>query len=240
MPRRNVSLAGKIITTDDPANTREKFARQPDGPRAIPGDVSAKNAVIRPVTVNDAEAVAAIYAPHVTEGVASFETVPPDSAEMARRIAATTETYPWLVCELPGAGVAGYVYAATFNARAAYQWSTAVTVYIDARHRRAGMGRALYTSLFATLRMLEFYNAYGGITLPNPGSVGLHEALGFRLVGIYEGVGYKFGQWWDVGWWAMPLQPKPSTGLADPLKPDAARKLPDWQEALDAGVPLLR
>lgn len=202
--------------------------------------MSATNAVIRPVEARDAAAVAAIYAPHITGGVASFELVTPDAAEMGERIAATTGTYPWLVCELPGAGVAGYVYASVHNPRAAYQWSANVTVYIDERHRRAGMGRALYTSLFALLRLQGFYNAYGGITLPNAGSVGLHEAMGFRLVGVYQEVGYKFGRWWDVGWWALPLQGTPATEPTDPLKPEAARSLPEWQAALDSGLPLLR
>ena len=200
----------------------------------------ASNAVIRPVEERDAAAVAAIYAPHVTEGVASFEIVPPDAAEMASRIAATTQTYPWLVCDLPGGGVAGYVYASVHNPRAAYQWSANVTVYIDAKYRRAGIGRALYTSLFAVLRLQGFYNAYGGITLPNAGSVGLHEAMGFRLVGTYKEVGYKFARWWDVGWWGLDLQPKPSTGLTEPLKLEVVCLSPGWQGALDAGLPLLR
>ncbi len=202
--------------------------------------MSAVNAVIRPAEERDAEAVAAIYAPHITGGVASFELIPPDAAEMARRIEATTRTYPWLVCDVPGGGVAGYVYASVHNPRAAYQWSANVTVYIDEKYRRAGMGRALYTSLFAVLRLQGFFNAYGGITLPNAGSVGLHEAMGFRLVGVYEGVGYKFDRWWDVGWWGLELQPKPSTGLVDPLQPEAVRALPGWQGALDAGLRLLR
>ena len=199
----------------------------------------APDAIIRPVEARDAAAVAAIYAPHVTEGVASFETVPPDAAEMARRIAATTPTHPWLVCERPGSGVAGYVYASVHNPRAAYQWSANVTVYIDARHQRGGMGRALYASLFAVLRLQGFYNVYGGITLPNAGSVGLHEAMGFRLVGVYREVGYKFDRWWDVGWWALELQPKPADGLVEPLTPAAVRALPGWQAALAAGLELL-
>ena len=193
----------------------------------MPGDVPAWDAVIRPVQERDASAVAAIYAPHVTE-------------EMAHRIAATTRAYPWLVCGLPGGGVAGYVYASVHNPRAAYQWSANVTVYIDAKYRRAGIGRALYTSLFAVLRLQGFYNAYGGITLPNAGSVGLHEAMGFRLVGVYREVGHKFDRWWDVGWWGLDLRPKPPAGLTDPLTPEAARALPLWQAALDAGRPLLR
>ncbi len=202
--------------------------------------MSALGAIIRPVEERDAAALAAIYAPHVTGGVASFEMVPPDAAEMASRIAATAQTYPWLVCDLPGSGVAGYVHASVHNPRSAYQWSANVTVYIEAKYRRAGIGRALYTSLFAVLRLQGFYNAYGGITLPNTGSVGLHEAMGFRLIGIYGKVGYKFDRWWDVGWWGLDLQLKPPIGLTDPLKPEVLRALPLWQEALATGLPLLR
>lgn len=199
----------------------------------------AVRATIRPVEVCDAAAVAAIYAPNVTQGVASFELTPPDAAETGARIAATTATYPWLVCDVPGRGVAGYVYATAFNPRAAYQWSTAVTVYVDGSFHRAGIGRALYTSLFALLRLQGFYNVYGGITLPNDGSVGLHEAMGFRLVAMYREVGYKFSRWWDVGWWELELQPKPASPT-DPLKPEVTRELPGWQAALEAGLPLLR
>lgn len=200
----------------------------------------AANTVIRPVEMaRDAPAVAAIYAPHVTDGVASFELTPPDAAEMAGRIDATTVIYPWLVCDAPGAGVVGYVYAAAFNPRAAYRWSTAVTVYVDVRFHRAGIGRALYTSLFAVLRLQGFCNAYGGITLPNDGSVGLHEALGFRRVALYREVGYKFGRWWDVGWWETELRPKPAAP-ADLLEPETVRGLPGWQAALDAGSGWLR
>ena len=185
------------------------------------------NTTIRPVEQRDAEAIAAIYAPHVTDGVASFEMEPPDADEFRRRITATTATHPWLVCER-GGEVAGYVYATTHNPRAAYQWSTNVTVYIDPRQHRHGIGRALYTSLFELLKLQGFYNAYGGITLPNAGSVGLHESMGFRLVGIYEQVGYKFGVWHDVGWWSLELQQKPTESLQPPLTPAAPNK-PSWQ-----------
>ena len=217
----------------------EKFARHPGARPIIPENVPVVSAIIRPVESHDAAAVAAIYAPNVTHGVASFELMPPDAVEMGARIAATTTTYPWLVCDVPGRGVAGYVYATAFNPRAAYQWSAAVTVYVDGSFHRAGIGRALYTSLFAALRLQGFYNIYGGITLPNDGSVGLHEAMGFRPVALYQEVGYKFGRWWDVGWWQLELQPKPDAP-ADPLKPGAARELPGWQAALAAGLPLLR
>ena len=195
--------------------------------------------MIRPVVLGDAEAIAAIYAPNVTDGVASFEMEPPDAAEFRRRIADITAKYPWLVCERAGE-VVGYVYASNHLARAAYQWSANVTVYIDSRQRRNGLGRALYASLFALLKLQGFYNVYGGITLPNAGSVGLHEAMGFRLVGVYRQVGYKFGAWHDVGWWGLELQPKPNTPPYPPLESAAVRGHSGWLAALNAGLLLLR
>ena len=196
--------------------------------------------IIRAVEERDASALAAIYAPNVTDSVISFELEPPDAAEMRRRILATTADYPWLVCERAGQ-VVGYVYASSHNPRAAYQWSVNVTVYIDAWQRRSGIGRALYTSLFALLRLQGFYNAYGGITLPNPGSVGLHESLGFRLVGVYRQVGSKFGRWHDVGWWGLDLQEK--TAGFSPVPPLATvdlRSHPAYQASVESGRSLLK
>ena len=167
------------------------------------------------------------------------EVEPPDAVEFGRRIADTTVKYPWLVCER-GGEVVGYVYASAHLARAAYQWSANVTVYIDSRQRRSGLGRALYTSLFALLKLQGFYNAYGGITLPNAGSVGLHEAMGFQRIGVYREVGYKFGAWHDVGWWGLKLQPKPDTSLHPPLEAAVVQADPAWHTALEAGLPLLR
>ena len=197
------------------------------------------SAFIRPVREEDAGAVAAIYAPCVTGSAISFEVEPPDTAEMRGRIAATTGTHPFLVCE-HGGDVIGYVYASSHSPRTAYQWSTNVTVYIDASIRRAGVARALYTSLFALLRLHGFHNAYAGITLPNAGSVGLHESMGFQPVGVYRQVGYKMGAWHDVGWWGLELQAKSPAPPAPPRRSDAVRADARWQSALDAGLSLLR
>ena len=198
-----------------------------------------ENAIIRPVEAIYAAEIATIYAPNVTDTVISFELVPPDAAEMERRITATTATHPWLVCERAGE-IVGYVYAGSHLGRAAYQWSTNVTVYVDARQRRGGFGRALYTSLFALLRLQGFYNAYAGITLPNAGSVGLHEALGFRSVGVYRQVGYKLGAWHDVGWWSLDLQGKTTATPPPPLTSTALQVHPGYKNALASGLSLLR
>jgi L-amino acid N-acyltransferase YncA len=109
----------------------------------------------------------------------------------------------------------GYAYASKHRERAAYQWSVDVSIYIRPHAHRRGIGRALYTSLFRVLALQGFYHAYAGITLPNPASVGLHEALGFQPVGVYQAVGFKLGAWHDVGWWRLLLRPL----AEDPRRP---------------------
>jgi phosphinothricin acetyltransferase len=170
----------------------------------------------------DAAACAAIYAPSVTDGVASLEAVAPDAAELGRRIAEVTAGYPWLVAELDGA-VAGYAYAGQHRVRASYRWSTDVTVHVSAAHDRRGVGRALYTRLFALLAQQGYYEACAGITLPNDASVALHESLGFRPVGVYRDIAFKFGAWRDVGWWQNTLREHtPDAPPAEPAAPPSA------------------
>jgi len=163
--------------------------------------------VIRLATERDAEQIQAIYGPIVSQTAISFEAEPPTVEEMRRRIGETFGHFPWLVCEQQEK-ILGYAYSSKHRPRAAYQWSVDVSVYIHAEARRMGVGRALYGSLFQILRLQGFYNAYAGIALPNPASVGLHESLGFTLVGVYHEVGYKLDAWRDVGWWELSLRPK--------------------------------
>ena len=193
---------------------------------------------IRLATERDAGPVADIYAPNVTDTVISFESEPPDADEMRQRIEVTLERYPWLVCERQER-VLGYAYAGAHRSRAAYRWSVDVSVYVHGEAHRTGVGRALYASLFAALELQGFYNAYAGATLPNPPIVGLHEAMGFRPVGVYQGTGYKMGAWHDVGWWHLPLRER----VPDPAPPvDLPSVLgsKDWDAALAKGLPLLQ
>ena len=158
---------------------------------------------VRPARPDDAGAIAAIYAPHVTHGVASFETVAPDAAEIARRMAASARN-PWLVAEHGGAVIA-YAYAAPFGTRAAYRWAVETSIYVAAAAQGHGAGRRLYAALLAALEAQGFTQAIGRIALPNPGSVALHEGLGFELVGIHRRIGWKHGRWIDVGLWQRQL-----------------------------------
>ncbi len=169
---------------------------------------------IRFATPDDAAGILAIYAPYCESSYVSFEIVAPSEPQMRERIARIAAEYPWLVCDSDGQ-VAGYAYASRHRERAAYRWTVDVAVYVAEKHHRRNVGRALYASLLGILREQGFARAYAGITLPNPASVGLHEAVGFAQVGVFRGEGFKLGQWRDVGWWELSLRPLP----ADPPEP---------------------
>lgn len=194
--------------------------------------------MIRLAGAADAAQINAIYAPVVRDTVISFELEPPGVDVIAARVRATLDAgFPWLVAE--GAGrILGYAYASRHSERAAYDWSTDVSVYVHEEARGRGVGRALYTSLFAVLTLQGYHNAYAGATLPNPASVALHEAVGFREIGIYRSVGYKFGAWHDVIWWGRTLAPHTDSPRAI-AHIDRAQGLKGWTAALDAGVEIL-
>jgi phosphinothricin acetyltransferase len=142
------------------------------------------------------------------------------------------------VCEI-GGRVAGYAYATRHRVRSAYRWSVDTSVYVEASVRQSGVGRGLYGSLFAILSAQGYFNAYAGIALPNAASVGLHEAVGFRKVGVYQRVGYKFGEWRDVGWWQLELRAHEASP-ADPLDIETVRSLSECNALLARGEPVVR
>jgi L-amino acid N-acyltransferase YncA len=155
---------------------------------------------------DDAAAIAAIYAPIVTDTWISFEEIPPDEAAMRARIERAAVAFPFLCCER-GGSVAGYAYASAHRARAAYRWSIDVSAYVDERFRRRGVARSLYVALFDIAARQGYRNAFAGITLPNTPSVGFHRELGFVDVGKYRNVGFKLGAWRDTLWLQRELRP---------------------------------
>jgi L-amino acid N-acyltransferase YncA len=160
----------------------------------------------RTATPDDAAAIAAIYVPIVLHTAISFEIAAPTEGEMRARIEATLVHYPWLVSLDDAGAVDGYVYASRHRDRAAYQWSVDTTAYVREDRRGKGVARRLYTALFAEVTALGHCQAFAGITLPNEASVALHEHMGFTKIGAYRNVGFKLGEWHDVGWWQKTLQ----------------------------------
>ncbi len=162
---------------------------------------------IRPAKLEDAEQIAAIYAPIVEHTIISFEERAPSAAEMRDRIASYTKTHPWLVAVDGNDAILGYAYAAAHRERAGYRWSADASVYVREDARGRGVAKKLYSDLFALLGELEFHRVFAGIALPNDASVALHRSFGFTLVGTYREVGRKFGSWIDTTWWQRDLTP---------------------------------
>jgi len=197
--------------------------------------------VLRLAERADAAGVQAIYAPIVRDSAISFEIDPPSIEEMSRRVVSISERWPWLVCSDDGE-ILGYVYGSRHRERGAYRWSVDVTAYVHARARRSGIGRALHSTLLALLRLQGYHRAHAAITLPNAGSVGLHESLGFTPIGVYPAVGYKFAEWHDVGWWQCALRPS-VRNPAEPMTVAAAANhhltQSQWKIVLEDGQRML-
>ena len=163
---------------------------------------------IRPAAPGDAEILCDIYNHYVRHTIVTFEEEPIDPDEMTRRIdAVRAASLPWQVLEVSGT-VTGFAYADRWKRRSAYRHSVETTIYLAPGAGGRGLGSRLYREPLATLRTLPLHAAMGGIALPNPGSIALHERCGFTKVAHFEQVGRKFGHWIDVGYWQLLLQPK--------------------------------
>lgn len=160
--------------------------------------------MIRPVRPSDAGAIAAVYNHFVRETVVTFEETPVEVAEMARRIEEATARLPWLVSEQEGV-VAGYACATPWKARSAYRFAVETTIYLAPAFAGRGLGTTLYRTLLEELRARAVHSVVGGVALPNPASVALHEKLGFRKVAEFREIGWKQERWVDVGYWQLVL-----------------------------------
>jgi L-amino acid N-acyltransferase YncA len=177
---------------------------------------------IRRATVEDAEAIARIYAPYVTDTAISFETEAVSAAQIAERVQSFDVLYPWFVAE-DGAGdtVVGYAYATQFRTRPAYRFAAETSIYLEPSAQGRGVGTLLYRALLDKLFGQGFIQAIAGITLPNEASVRLHERVGFKLVGVYKDIGYKLGRWHDVGRYQCQLA-EPRVPPAEPIPATSA------------------
>ena len=161
--------------------------------------------MIRPASASDAQAIAQIYNHYIQNSVITFEEQVVSAQDMATRILdVAASALPWLVADQEGQ-VAGYAYATKWKARSAYRFSVEITVYLEPGRQGQGWGSQLYAALLARLRELGVHSVIGGIALPNPGSVALHEKFGLTKVAHFSEVGYKFERWVDVGYWQITL-----------------------------------
>lgn len=162
---------------------------------------------IRVARIEDAEALAAIYAPYVDHTAITFEYVPPTAEEFAERMRSTLEFYPYLVAERNGEPI-GYAYAGTFKGRPAYDWAVETSIYVVEGHEHEGIGRALHDALERALAVQGILNMYACIAVPDGeddetltrNSEQFHAHLGYRLVGEFYRCGFKGGRWYNMVW----------------------------------------
>lgn len=178
---------------------------------------------IRRAAERDAAALLDIYAPYIRDTVITFEYDVPTAEKFAARIEETAALHPYLVCERDGQ-IIGYAYAHRIRERAAYDWAAELSIYLAPEAQGQGVGTALYRCLIDLLEQQRLRILYGCVTLPNEKSQKLHEKLGFSLVGVWHGSGWKFDGWHDVGWFEKRL------GGDGPAQPVAAFPQLDGQK----------
>ena len=172
--------------------------------------------MIRIATKDDAAAMLEIYTPFILNSGITQETEVPSIEEFQKRILSNLEERPWLVCGINDR-IAGYAYAGKHRDRKGYQWCTEPSVYVHEKFYRYGVANALYTALFDILKIQGYVNAYAVITLPNEKSISFHKKFGFDYLTTYPKIGYKLGQWHDVGWMKYDINPH-ANNPADPIK----------------------
>lgn len=172
--------------------------------------------LIRPAMPADLPDIQRIYGHHVTTGFASFEEIAPDLPEMTRRYTTLVEAgFPYLAAEL-GGRVVGYTYCGPYRPRPAYRYSVENSVYLAPEAARKGIGRMLLSALIERATALGKRQMVAVIgDSANQGSIGLHTAMGFRMVGVIEGAGFKHSRWVD----SVLMQRALGPGLTAPPNP---------------------
>jgi len=161
--------------------------------------------IIRKVELRDAEEITAIYNHYIENTIITFEEEPITIDEMASRIETISSQYPYLVYEENGK-VVGYAYATQWKTRSAYRYSAENTIYLHPDAKGKGIGSVLFQKFLMEIKNTNLHVLVGGIALPNAASVALHEKFGFKKIGQFEEIGFKFGKWIDVGYWELKLK----------------------------------
>lgn len=160
--------------------------------------------MIRPAVLSDAKALVDLYNYYIRNSLVTFEEIELSQEEFATRIQKISEQYPFIVYEENGE-ILGYAYGNKWRERSAYRFALESSVYVKHGHYGKKIGQKLYQKLFELLKEQGCKQVIGVITLPNEGSVKMHERFGFEKAAHFKSVGIKFGQWCDVGFWQKSL-----------------------------------
>jgi phosphinothricin acetyltransferase len=163
-------------------------------------------ALIRPSSISDLAALTDILNHFIRATHVSLDLEPhtPGSRQTWFAGFAARGPHRLLVAE-DAEGLAGYACSTGFRSKAGYARSVETSIYLRPGAEGRGLGRLLYGALFAELEREPVHRAIAGIALPNPASIALHERLGFHSVGVMREVGFKFGRYWDVEFFARDM-----------------------------------
>lgn len=196
---------------------------------------------IRLVNVSDAVALAEIYRPFVISddlsiSSVSFEYEAPDAEEFACRIRNISKDFPYLVL-LEDDKPIGYAYAHPYIERAAYQWGAEVTIYLAHAGQGKGLGVVLYEALEDLLRLQNIIHLYSCITGSNDHSIGMHERMGYKIVGRFNKSGFKKGVWLDMVWLEkefapFPKEPEPRKSFSSINQEQVSKILANYNNSL--------
>lgn len=163
--------------------------------------------MIRSIKPADINQIKDIYNYYVLNSIITFEEEPVSAEKMSNSLKTTIPDVPCIVFE-ENQKILGYAYAGVWKARSGYRYTAELSVYLIPDALNKGIGTLFYNELIDKLKKMNFHAIIGGITLPNDGSVALHEKFGFEKVAHYKETGFKFNQWIDVGYWELLINKK--------------------------------
>jgi len=166
--------------------------------------------VIRAATLDDLDALTAIYNHYIVHSAITFDLHPFTSAGRRAWFDDHAASGPHrLLAAVDEQGTCvGYASSSRWRPKPAYDTTVEVSVYCHPENVGRGCGAALYRALFAALEAEDVHTVVAGVSLPNAASLSLHERFGFRQVGVFHAVGRKFDRFWDVAWFERPLRPE--------------------------------
>jgi|KBSMisStaDraftv2_1062788.scaffolds.fasta_scaffold374754_1 phosphinothricin acetyltransferase len=183
---------------------------------------------IRPAILDDLRALTDIYNHYIVHTTVTFDLRPfePEERRAWFDDHRGSGRHRLIVAADRDGALLGYATTSRWRPKAAYDTTVEASVYCHPDSVGRGCGSALYSALFESIADEDVHRIVAGVSLPNPASIALHQRFGFTPVGVFEGVGRKFGRFWDVAWFARPLRlgeepPRPA-GPVEQAPSDAA------------------
>jgi len=158
--------------------------------------------LIRPATIDDLPGIVEMENREIAENFAHFGQAPVSLEQCRATFDSAQGKFPWFVA-VEGDLVVGFARCSAWKARESYRFTTEVGVYVRPDRQGQGIGKRLYEHLFPAMREYGFKTIIAGIAQPNPASNRLHESFGMKHVGTLPDVGFKYGKWISVGYWAL-------------------------------------